>query len=203
VEWGIEQLKVAPMTENNSQITNLLLAWRSGDSAALDQLMPLIYEQMRVLASRYMRKERLDHTLRPTALVHEAYLKLLTTEVRFKDRVHFLAIASITMRRILVEHARNYRSAKRGSGREKVALEDALLVSEPVAIDILDLDAALVWLAEQDPRKARLIELTSFGGMNAEEAATLLDISTATVNRDLKIARAWLQRKLVSAGKRR
>ena len=186
------------MTESTSQITRLLLAWRSGDSAALDQLMPLVYEQMRALASRYMRKERADHTLRPTALVHEAYLKLLTTEVRFEDRVHFLAIASITMRRILVEHARSYRSAKRGSGGEKIALDDALLVSDPVGIDILDLDAALDWLAEQDPRKARLIELTFFGGMNAEEAAAVLDISTATVNRDLKIARAWLQRKLTS-----
>ncbi len=184
------------MIESNSQIIRLLLAWRSGDSGALDQLMPLVYEQMRALASRYMRKERTDHTLRPTALVHEAYLKLLTSNVRFEDRVHSLAIASITVRRILVEHSRNYRSAKRGSGGEKIALDDALLVSEPVGIDILDLDAALDWLAEQDPRKARLIELTFFGGMNAEEAAAVLDISTSTVNRDLKIARAWLLRKL-------
>lgn len=191
------------MTESDLQITRLLLAWRSGDSAALDQLMPLVYEQMRALASRYMRKERADHTLRPTALVHEAYLKLLTTEVRVEDRVHFLAIASITMRRILVEHARSYRSAKRGSGGEKVALDEALLVLEPAGIDILDLDTALDWLAEQDPRKARLIELTFFGGMNAEEAAATLDISTATVNRDLKIARAWLQRRLTSVSRKK
>jgi len=184
------------MTEANSQITQLLGAWRSGDSDALDQLMPLVYEQLRVLASRYMRKERTDHTLRATALVHEAFLKLLEADVGFEDRMHFLAIAAITMRRILVESARSHRSAKRGGGAEKVVLDDAILISQPVGIDVLDLDAALTRLGKQDQRKARLIELTYFGGMSAEEAAAVLEISTATVNRDLKLARAWLQREL-------
>jgi RNA polymerase sigma factor (TIGR02999 family) len=184
------------MTEANSQITQLLGAWRSGDSDALDQLMPLVYEQLRVLASRYMRKERTDHTLRATALVHEAFLKLLEADVGFEDRMHFLAIAAITMRRILVESARSHRSAKRGGGAEKVVLDDAILISQPVGIDVLDLDAALTRLGKQDQRKARLIELTYFGGMSAEEAAAVLEISTATVNRDLKLARAWLQHEL-------
>ena len=184
------------MTEANSQITQLLGAWRSGDSDALDQLMPLVYEQLRVLASRYMRKERTDHTLRATALVHEAFLKLLDADVGFEDRMHFLAIAAITMRRILVESARSHRSAKRGSGAEKVVLDDAILISQPVGIEVLDLDAALTRLSQQDQRKARLIELTYFGGMSAEEAAAVLEISTATVNRALKLARAWLQREL-------
>ncbi|MGA2048001.1 MAG: ECF-type sigma factor [Terracidiphilus sp.] len=130
------------------------------------------------------------------ALVHEAFLKLLEAEVSFEDRMHFLAIAAITMRGILVESARSHRSAKRGSGAEKVVLDDAILISQPVGIDVLDLDTALTRLSQQDQRKARLIEPTYFGGMNAEEAAAVLEISTATVKRDLKLARAWLQREL-------
>jgi RNA polymerase sigma factor (TIGR02999 family) len=187
------------MTETNAQITRLLSAWRGGDSSALDQLMPLVYEQLRELASRYMRKERADHTLRATALVHEAYLKLLTADVRYEDRMHFLAVAAITMRRILVDRARIYHSAKRGSGAERVLLDDVDVASKPVAIDVLDMDTALTRLAKQDQRKARLIELTYFGGMNAEEAASVLEISTATVNRDLKLARAWLHRELTGS----
>jgi RNA polymerase sigma factor (TIGR02999 family) len=184
------------MSEGNAQITQLLSAWRGGDPCALDQLMPQVYEQLRELASRYMRKERADHTLRATALVHEAYLKLLTAEMRYEDRMHFLAVAAITMRRILVDRARSYHSAKRGSGAERVLFDDVDMASKPVAIDVLDMDTALTRLAKQDHRKARLIELTYFGGMNAEEAATVMEISTATVNRDLKLARAWLQREL-------
>src|SRR5580658_1201465 len=180
------------MTDSSSNVTQLLHDWRSGDQGALDRLMPLVYEQLRVLASKYMRRERDGHTLRATALVHEAYLKLLTTDMRYEDRMHFLAVAAITMRRILVDRARSFRSAKRGSGAEKVVLEDAHLVANPIGIDVLDMDAALDRLAQQDQRKARLIELTYFGGMNAEEAAVVLEISTATVNRDLKLARAWL-----------
>jgi len=195
------------MTEPDPQITQLLLAWRSGDQGALDRLMPLVYEQLRVLASRYMRNERPDHTLRATALVHEAYLKLLTSEMHYEDRMHFLAIAAITMRRILVDRARGHRSAKRGSGGEKVCLDDVELAAEPigpvVGIDLLDMDAALTRLAQQDERKARLIELTYFGGMTAEEAAAVMEISTATVNRELKLARAWLQRALAGGDRSR
>ena len=187
------------MTEPKPQITQLLIAWRGGDATALDRLMPLVYEQLRVLAARYMRNERADHTLRATALVHEAYLKLLTTEMPYEDRMHFLAVAAITMRRILVDRARTFRSAKRGSGAERIALEDVMLSSQPAGVDILDLDVALTRLARQDERKARLIELTYFGGMNAEEAASVLEISTATVNRELKLARAWLQHELAGS----
>jgi len=189
------------MTEPSPHITQLLIAWREGNATALDQLMPLVYEQLRVLAARYMRKERPGHTLRATALVHEAYLKLLTTEMAYEDRMHFLAVAAITMRRILVDRARASRSSKRGGGAEKISLEDVMLSSQPAGVDVLDLDVALTRLARQDERKARLIELTYFGGMNAEEAASVLEISTATVNRELKLARAWLQNEMTGGSR--
>ncbi len=180
----------------NPEVTRLLQAWRSGDSGAMDQLMPLVYAQLRRIAAHYMRQERPDHTLRATALVHEAYLKLLATDVVWEDRIHFLSIAAITMRRILVDHARTNRRVKRGSGARKVTWEDALLLEQSPGRDMLDLDEVLTRLSEQDTRKARLIELTYFGGMNCEEAAAALQISTATVNRDLKLAKAWLRQAL-------
>lgn len=164
--------------------------------------MPLVYDQLRSLASRYMRQERSGHTLSPTALVHEAYLKLLSSDVSWEDRVHFMAIAAITMRRILVDHARGSRRAKRGGGAERVALEDVLLFQEPMNLDILALDDALARLTQQDARKGRLIELSYFGGLNCEEAAAVLEVSTATVNRELKLAKAWLQQELNSASSR-
>jgi RNA polymerase sigma factor (TIGR02999 family) len=191
------------MTEPNPQITKLLIAWRGGDATAMDQLMPLVYEQLRVLAARYMRNERADHTLRATALVHEAYLKLLTTEMPYEDRIHFLAVVAITMRRILVDRARSFRSSKRGGSGERIALEDVMLSSQPAGVDVLDLDGALTRLGQQDERKARLIELTYFGGLNAEEAASVLKISTATVNRDLKLARAWLQHEMAGGARKK
>jgi RNA polymerase sigma factor (TIGR02999 family) len=187
------------MTESASQITRLLHAWRSGDSNAMDQLMPLVYHQLRALASRYMRQERMGHTLGPTALVHEAYLKLLSSETPWDDRVHFMAIAAITMRRILVDHARASRRAKRGSGADHVELDDVVLLQPPMSLDILALDDAMNRLALQDARKAKLIELSYFGGMNCEEAAAHLEVSTATVNRDLKLAKAWLRQELSGA----
>ena len=190
------------MTEPHSKITVLLHAWRSGDSNAMEELMPLVYDQLRSLASRYMRQERSGHTLSPTALVHEAYLKLLSSDVSWEDRVHFMAIAAITMRRILVDHARGSRRAKRGGGAERVALEDVLLFQEPMNLDILALDDALARLTQQDARKGRLIELSYFGGLNCEEAAAVLEVSTATVNRELKLAKAWLQQELNSASSR-
>lgn len=191
------------MTGPEPHITRLLQAWRSGDAGALDQLMPLVYEQLHTLASRYMRRERSGHTLGATALVHEAYLKLLTSEMSYQDRTHFQAIAAMTMRRILVDRARNFRSARRGSGVERVALDDVALASPSASVDVLDLDAALNRLTLQDERKARLVELTYFGGMNAEEAATVLGVSTATVNRELKLARAWLQHAMTPADRQK
>jgi len=190
------------MVESTSQITRLLRACRSGDSSAMDELMPLVYDQLRTLAMRYMRQERTGHTLGPTALVHEAYLKLLSSETPWQDRVHFMAIAAITMRRILVDYARASNRVKRGSGAERVALEDVMLFQKPMNLDILALDDALTRLSQQDPRRGRLIEMSYFGGMNCEETAAVLEVSTATVNRDLKLAKAWLREELKSAGTR-
>lgn len=187
------------MTEPHSDVTRLLRAWRSGDSNAMEELMPLVYSQLRSLATRYMRQERPGHTLSSTALVHEAYLKLLSSESPWEDRVHFMAIAAMTMRRILVDHARTSRRSKRGGGADRVALEDAMLSQQPMSLDILALDDALLRLSQQDARKGRLIELSYFGGLNCEEAAAVLEVSTATVNRDLKLARAWLQQELNGA----
>lgn len=184
------------MSESPVEVTRLLKAWRSGDSSAMDELVPLVYEQLRSLASCYMRKERSDHTLGPTALVHEAYLKLLSSEVLWEDRVHFMSIAAITMRRVLVDHARTAKRVKRGSGGARVPLDEVLLQQEPASADILALDDALSRLTQQDARKGRLIELSYFGGMNCEEAAAVLEVSTATVNRDLKLAKAWLRHAL-------
>jgi len=186
------------MSEPDHQITELLLAWRAGNAEALDRLMPLVYGQLRSLASRYLRDERQCHTLRTTDLVHEAYLKMLSSEVLGDNRVHFTAIVAITIRRVLVDHARANRRGKRGGGAARVTLNDALLVAQPEGIDVLDLDFALERLSQQDPRKARLIELFYFGGLKCEEAAVVLEISTATVNRDLRLAKAWLRQELSS-----
>jgi RNA polymerase sigma factor (TIGR02999 family) len=184
------------MAEPAAHVTRLLHAWRSGDPYAMDELMPLVYDQLHSLASRYMRQEHAGHTLSSTALVHEAYVKLLSSEVSWQDRIHFMAIAAMTMRRILVDHARTSRRVKRGSGAERVALEDVALFEEPMSLDILALDDALVRLTQQDARKGKLIELTYFGGLNCEEAAAALEVSTATINRDLKLAKAWLRHAL-------
>jgi RNA polymerase sigma factor (TIGR02999 family) len=184
--------------EPQRQITQLLRTWRAGDPRAMDELMPLIYQQLRSVASYYMRQERPDHTLRPTALVHEAYLKLSSADNDWQDRAHFLAIAAITMRRILVDHARTARRVKRGDGARRVDWEDALLVEQAANPELLDLDAALTRLSQQDSRKGRLIELLYFGGLTCEECAKILEVSTATVNRDLKLAKAWLLEELKS-----
>ena len=190
------------MAEPTSQITRLLHACRSGDSDAMDQLMPLVYEELRSLASHYMHRERSNHTLQATALVHEAYLKLFDKTTHWEDRAHFLAIAAITMRRILVDHARSSRRVKRGDGAERIELDDLALIQPPMNLDILSLDIALSRLTEQDSRKGRLIELTYFGGSSAEEAAIVLGVSTATVNRDLKLAKAWLRNEMDNPQKR-
>jgi len=145
------------MAESTSQITRLLHACRSGESDAMDQLMPLVYEELRSLAARYMHRERSNHTLQATALVHEAYLKIFNTTTNWEDRAHFLAIAAITMRRILVEHARSSKRLKRGDGAERIELEDAVLIQPPMNLDILSLDIALSKLTEQDSRKGRLV----------------------------------------------
>lgn len=182
--------------ESTSDVTRLLREWRDGDRDALDRLMPLVYDQLRRLARRHMAGERRDHTLQPTALVHEAFGRLIGADIPWNDRVHFFAVAATTMRRILVEHARKANRPKRGGGMHRVTLEEGAASVLPPTVEILALDQALDRLAGFDPRKARVVELHYFGGMTYEEGAAALDLSPATFHRDLRLARAWLQREL-------
>jgi RNA polymerase sigma factor (TIGR02999 family) len=178
-------------------ITGLLLDWGNGDKAALDRVVPLVYQELRRLAHRQMRRERASHTLQTTALINEAYLRLVDyVRVRPRDRAHFFAIAAQAMRRILIERARSRRSSKRGSGAQHVSLDEAAEVSNQRAADLMALDDALTSLAEMDPRKAQIVELKYFGGMTIEEAAEALEISTPTVERDWHFARIWLHREV-------
>jgi RNA polymerase sigma factor (TIGR02999 family) len=181
-------------------IRELLLAWRNGDASALDRLMPLMYDELHGLARRHLQNERSDHTLQTTALLHEAYLKLVGAEVKWEGRVHFLAVAATVMRRILVDHARSRSRQKRGLGAQRVSLDDADLAAPDASIDLLALDDALTRLAAFDTRKARAAELHYFGGLSYEETACALDISEATAHRDLRVAKAWLTRELTQDG---
>jgi RNA polymerase sigma-70 factor (ECF subfamily) len=179
------------------EIAGLLLAWGNGDRAALDRMFPLVYQEMRRLARRQMRRERPDHTLQTTALVNEAYLRLVGYErVRPRDRAHFLAIAAQAMRRILIERARAHRSDKRGSGAQKVSLDEAADVPGGGATDLVALDDALQALAEIDPRKAQLVELRYLGGLTIKETAEVLGVSTPTVERDWRTAKIRLHREI-------
>jgi RNA polymerase sigma factor (TIGR02999 family) len=179
----------------DADLTGLLLAWREGDEEALSCLIPLVYDQLRLLAARALAAERAGHTLEPTALVHEAYLRLASGEIpRWHDRLHFFAVASQVMRHLLVDHARGRQRAKRGSGAQRIPLE-AIEITVPVdgfEPDLLALDEALTALSTFDARKARVIELRYFGGLTIEEAAQVLGVSTATVILDARLARAWL-----------
>jgi RNA polymerase sigma factor (TIGR02999 family) len=185
------------MESDRTTVTRLLQSWSAGDQDALNDLMPLVYDRLRALAGRYMNAERPDHTLRTTALVHEIYLELVDANVAWQNRVHFFAIASKLMRRVLVEHARKRGRAKRGGGA-KVTLEDCMAVSPEPDPVILELDDALNRLAEVDERKAQLVELTYFGGLSYDDAAEALSISPATVHRELRLAKAWLYHELNS-----
>lgn len=177
-------------------ITHLLQQWSNGDRQALDELMPVVYDQLRRLASHYLRAERLDHTLRATALVNEAYLRLIGAEINWQSRVHFFAVSARMLRRILVDHAKSNNRDKRGGEFEKIALDEAVVVGAQVDKDIIALDEALKRLAAQDERKSELIELLFFGGLTYDEAAEALHISPATVHRELTLAKAWLYREL-------
>ncbi|MBI4468019.1 MAG: sigma-70 family RNA polymerase sigma factor [Acidobacteria bacterium] len=170
--------------------------WREGDLSALDRLMPLMYDELRRLAGRYMRGERSNHTLQPTDLVHEAYLRLVGANVRSGDRVHFLALAAHVMRHILVDHARKYQYAKRGAGARRVTLDEAIDVSEDGAVNLVLLDEAMTTLAGIDTRKSQVVELQYFGGLTQEETAKFLGVSLTTIQRETKMARAWLHREL-------
>jgi len=177
-----------------------LLDWGKGNKAALDRVIPLVYQELRRLAHRQMRRERTGDTFQTTALINEAYLRLVDyARVRPRDRAHFFAIAAQAMRRILIERARSRRSTKRGSGAEKVSLDEVADVSHERAADLVALDEALTKLALIDPRKAQIVELKYFGGMTIEEAAEVLEVSTPTVERDWHMAKIWLHREISKA----
>jgi RNA polymerase sigma factor (TIGR02999 family) len=186
------------MVSQPGDVTRLLQAWRSGDPNALANLTPLIYNDLRRLARGYMRRERADHTLEPTALVHEVYLRLVDKrQARWQDRAHFYAVAARLMRRILVDHARARRTAKRLPGIG-AGLPDGFQIAAPErSADLVALDDALAQLESLDPRKARIIELRFFGGLTISETAAITELSTATVIIETRIARAWLYAHLV------
>ncbi|HUK43060.1 MAG TPA: sigma-70 family RNA polymerase sigma factor [Candidatus Bathyarchaeia archaeon] len=184
------------MSPDRQDVTRLLQQWRGGSHEALDQLMPVVYDELRRLAKRCLYSERPGHTLRATALVHEAYIRLMNADVGWQDRAHFYAVAARVLRRILVEYARSHSRQKRGGGEEMVPLDEAVLVGPQAASTVLDLDEALERLAALDPRKSEIIQMLFFGGLTYEETAAALDISPATVHRELKLAKAWLHREL-------
>jgi len=185
------------MASSPQQISQLLVAWSNGDKAAVDQLMPLVYGELRRMAKRCMAGQPQGHTLQTTALIHEAYLKLVGQEgKRWQNRAHFFGVAAQAMRHILVDYARNRHAAKRGGEARIVSLDEAALVTKDQASDMVALDDALNRLAELAPRQSRVVELRFFGGMSVEETAEVLKVSPETVTRDWRMAKAWLMREL-------
>ncbi len=183
--------------ETSKQITKLLAGVHDGDPAAAQKLMPLVYDELRALAAQHLRSERPNHTLQPTALVHEAYLKLIDqTRVQWQGRTHFFAIGAQIIRRILVDHARQHKRRKRGGGAARVTLDDAVALAPQRDEEILALDEALERLAKLDPRQAQVVEMRFFGGLSVKEVAEQLKVSTRTVEGDWTMARAWLLREL-------
>ncbi len=182
------------MTEPDYEdLSAMLAAAGAGDRVAVERILPLVYDELRAQAERFLTRERAGHTLQPTALVHEAYLRLTEqTRVRWKSRVHFLAVAATMMRRTLVNHAKARLRQKRGGGGLRLGLDEGLASEAPRELDLVALDEALVRLAALDPQQARLVELRFFAGMSAEEAAAALDISERTAHRDWALAKTWL-----------
>ncbi len=182
---------------SSEEVTELLQAWSDGDQSALERLMPLVYAELHRLAKRYMRRERVGHTLQTSALVNEAYLRLVDAHsVRWQNRAHFFAVSAQTMRRILVDFARARQNLKRGQGAHQVTLDERLVVSPEGGPDLLALDEALARLAELNPRQSQVVELRYFGGLNEEEVAEVIKVSSRTVRTDWSLARAWLYREL-------
>ena len=174
-------------------VTSLLRAWSDGDANALDGLVPVVEAELRRLARIYMSRERKDHTLQPTAVVNEVFIRLIdATGIRWNDRAHFFGICARLMRRVLVDHARSRGYQKRGGGAQRVTLDERVLAAPPMDVDLLALDVALEQLAAVDERKCRVIEMRFFGGLSVEETATALNVSTDTVKRDWRIAKLWL-----------
>jgi RNA polymerase sigma factor (TIGR02999 family) len=178
------------------RVTQLLHQWRGGNRAALEELLVEVYDELRRLARRHMRRERDGHTLQTTALVHEAFLRLADADVPWQDRAHFFSVAASQMRRILVDHARARASAKRGGKARRLTLDEALAAPSRHVDDLLVIDEALVRLAGEDPRKSRVVELHFFGGLTYEEIAEVLGVSLSTVRFDMRFAKAWLRREL-------
>lgn len=201
-EQTFHATKVHGLTDPNpQQLTRLLIGWSDGNKQALEELMPLVYDELRRLAAAYLRRERPDHTLQSGALVSEAYLRLIDqTRVRWKNRAHFFGVAAQMMRRILVDHARNRVAMKRGAGATVISINDAIVGRDMQNLDLIALDDALTKLAAFDGQQSKIVELRFFGELSIEETAEVLGISPATVKRDWAVAKAWLFRQMSSAG---
>ena len=190
---------MASMSPSPHEVTRMLVAWSNGDEAARDQLMPLVYDELHRLAKQYMNRERPGHTLQTSALVNEAFLRLVDQrDVHWQNRAHFFGIAAQMMRRILVDYARNRRYAKRGGDARQVSLDEAAIVSSERVAEVVALDDALKGLAEFDPRKSQIVELRFFGGLSIDETAEVLAVSPGTVMRDWTLAKAWLRREMTA-----
>ncbi len=182
---------------STQDVTGMLRDWTSGDQEALDKLIPVVYDELRRQAARYLRRERPDHTLQTTALIHEAYLRLINQHnVEWKDRAHFYAIAARLMRQILVDHARKRQAAKRGGSDIKVPLEEEMVITTGRNVDLVALDEALTRLAAIDPQQSRIVELRYFSGLSVEETAEVTGVSARTVKRDWNVAKAWLRQQM-------
>lgn len=190
------------MSDLRPTITRILADWRAGDRAALDRLAPLVYDELRRLAAHFLKSERSDHTLSATDLVHEAYLRLADkSHPNWQDRAHFFAVAAQQMRRVLIDHARRFQAAKRGHGAPRLVLDDFGDEAQMEAAELLALHEALLDLARLDPRKAKAIELRFFAGLTLEETAEVLEVSTATVITDVRLARAFLHQEMSRGGR--
>jgi RNA polymerase sigma-70 factor (ECF subfamily) len=187
------------MDDRTGSVSHLLRAWGRGDLQARDELVPVVYRELRRRAGAYLRRERSDHTLQPTALVHEAYLRLTAQDrVAWQNRAHFFAIAAQMMRRVLIDHAREHLAAKRPGAQLKVLLDDRIGAAQPRECELMMVDEALVELTRIDPRQGQIVELRYFGGLSEQEVAVVLSISRATVTREWQTARAWLYRRLTT-----
>jgi RNA polymerase sigma-70 factor, ECF subfamily len=184
------------MPASTKQVTLLLAKLRDGNKDAVNQLVPLLYSELRRLAASYLRRERSDHTLQPTALVNEAYLRLVDQDVQWQNRNHFFGVAVQVMRRVLVDHARSHQAAKRGGPLPKISLDQAIIYSTERSGELLALDKLLERLTRVDPQQGRIVELRVFGGLTIEQTAEVQGISPATVKRDWRVAKAWLAREL-------
>ena len=185
------------MSHPTHEVTSLLKDWNNGQPEALEALLPLVYDELHRVAGRYLRKERQDHTLQTTALVHEAYLRLIDqNQANWQNRAQFFGVAANMMRRILVDHARGHHADKRGGGAAKLSLDEAIEIADQKAVDLIALDDALNRLAQLDQQQCQVVELRFFGGLTVEEVAEVMKLSPATIKREWSMAKAWLHREL-------